>query len=157
MKEIREVFGALDDLSVRAAAILDQTIIEKQDEVFKVNTLESWSMADVESSMNTAARALIALGVVTGDLIVVDGLDYSDSLVLHLAAEQIGVNVDRVSTTKGKGAKVCFGKADRNMMTTEFNVRTPGGDGEGIDWEEFMALSRFVSEWELNRCRVIAV
>ncbi|NQV52652.1 MAG: hypothetical protein HQ500_05680 [Flavobacteriales bacterium] len=170
MKVLQEVFGKVDAPAISAADILHKTEKEQSDVKLQDDFGAEISLRDIELGMNGVARSLISLGVICGDRIAIYGLSYSDSLLLYLAAEQIGINVIHLSgdrsitdqvnemkprlTITSKNSEVIkaasFGEF---LITKEVEF---AGSGNVLAWDAFLSLERFASDWELEKFRVIS-
>jgi hypothetical protein len=167
MKAMQEVFGTWDAPALKASEILDQSSQVKTSLVLMTEEGQAISMIEFEAQMNAIARSMIAIGVSANDTIFVGGLSYKDALLVYLAAEQIGVNVVNVDSVKEETllnikprlsvvreevfvkSKFAFG---------DFLILQEASDEHGsnaISWTDFLDLSRFATDWELERLRVI--
>ncbi len=170
MKVLQEVFGKVESPAISAAEILHKSEKEQIEVKLQDDFGAVISLRDIGLGMNEVARALISIGVVSGDRLAIYGLAYSDSLLLYLAAEQIGVNVIHLSgnrsindqvnelkprlTITSKNSEVI-----RDVSFGEFLITKEEGiacNGSVLSWDAFLGLQRFASEWELEKFRVIS-
>ena len=172
MKALQEVFGRVDAPAINAAQLLEEATI-KSDQEFQDPKGEVLSFAHLKDQMNELTMSMISLGVVAGDKVLIHALGYRDALLVFLAAEQLGVNVINLGEQpleivpiKDHRARLLiaskltegFSAKEKEVRSCEFLVeRESSADtmSEALSWNQFTRLSKYTTEWELERFRVI--